>query len=317
MKKFAMILVLFIFCCACVFAQDLDTTTVRDQYDSGKRGNESGSLNYGAPNMDGSEYLDITNTDGVTGTIRYINGFAGVSTGDPTYGESPVENFTVAHTNPDRALVDQIPAIPANTRPGATSANKGLLLGDDGGWNGIFFGESDDCNYYIEVDAYCYDISSLGTGVYENIMISARAARDNDPNMTDYSYNLDRAGSYCLMYDSALKKVQALKWGYGHDYTSISNRDPANYTEYATVESVTQGWHTFRIECYQFFIRYYFDGTKIADIVDGDYTNGRPGFGYREYNIPDSDERQGHFDNLKAGPFKLTFLGATNWNLYE
>jgi hypothetical protein len=317
MKKYFFVIVFFMFCFACIFAQDLDTTTVRDQFDSGLRGNATGSLTYGAPNTDGSEYLDITNTNGVTGTIRYINGFAGASTGDSTYGESPVEDVTVAHNNPDRALVAGIPAIVQNSRPGATSPKMAILLGDDGGWNAIFLGESNDGDYYIEIDAYCYDRSALGTTAYENIMVDVRAARDADPNMTDYSYNLDRAGSYCLMYDSVLKKIQALKWNFGQTYTSIQNRDTVNYVEFGNVPNVTEGWHTFRIECYQTTIRYYFDGALVADVSDSTYTNGRPGFGYREAGVADADERQGHFDNLKAGPFKIASLGAHNWAIYE
>jgi hypothetical protein len=330
MKIFAFVCTLFILLAFVCNAQDLDTVTVSDQFDSGLRGNATGSLTYGAPALDGSEYLDISNTDGVTGTIRYINGFAGGSagTGDATYGESPVEDCTVAHTNPDRALVATIPAIAANSRPGATSPANVLMLGDDGGWNGIFLGESDDSNYYVQVDVYCYDQSSWGTSVYENVMLCARAARDNDPNITDYSFNLDRAGSYCIMYDSVLQKVQALKWAYGQTYQSIQTRTAANYTEYAAVTSVAQGWHTFRIECYQTTIRYYLDGSLIASATDSDYTNGRPGFGYREYGLADADERQGHFDNLQAGPFVITtptptpteagFAAAgAEWSIYE
>lgn len=298
-------------------AQDLDTTTVTDQFDGGTRGNASGSLTYGAPAIDGSEYEDITNTDGVTGTIRYINGFAGASTGDSTHGESPVVQITVAHDNPDRDLAGAIEAIPANSRPGATSPEYAVLTGDDGGWNGLFLGESDDSDYYIEIDAYCYDLSAQGTGIYENIMVSARAARNEDLNMTDYSFNLDRAGSYCLMYDSVLKIVQAIEWGYGHTYDSIASRDPANYTEYGRVTNVSEGWHTFRIECFRNFINYYFDGALVAEITDSTYANGRPGFGYREYNLDSTDENQGHFDNLKAGPFEIEILNAVNWTLYE
>ncbi len=316
--KYASIIILS---CLCIvspaFAQDLDTVTVSDQFDSGARGNETGSLTYGAPATDGSEYEDISDVDGVSGTIRYINGFAGASAGEPAHPEAPVIDCTAAHDNPDRDLTDAIPAIPANTRPGASSPANVVLVADDGGWNGLFLGESDDSNYFIEIDAYCYDQSAYGTDVYENIMLSARAARNDDPNMTDYSFNLDRAGSYCLMYDSVLKKVQAIKWGYGHSYTSIAERDPSNYTEYGTVESVSEGWHTFRIECYESIIRYYFDGSLVAEITDTDYTFGRPGFGYREYGLDSTAERQGHFDNLEAGPFFIPGLGAQNWALYE
>ena len=316
MRKIAIMTFVFALICFTGFAQDLDTTTVSDQFDSGLRGNASGSLTYGAPAVDGSEYLDISDTDGVTGTIRYINGFAGASAGDGTHGESPVWDCTAAQANPDRDLAAAIEAIPSNTRPGATTPDKCAFLADDGGWNALFLGESDDQNYYVKVDVYCYDLSSLGTTIYENVMLSARAARDNDINMTDYSFNLDRAGSYCLMYDSVLKKVQALKWGYGHTYTSISDRDAASYTEYASV-GVSAGWHTFKIECFNTSIKFYLDGALIADITDYDYSTGRPGFGYREYNLDSADENQGHFDNLEAGPFNIPILNAQNWTLYE
>jgi len=312
MRKTVFFFLIFAVFCVYAPAQDLDTVSVTDQFDSGKRGNDLGALTYGAPAVDGSEYEDISNTDGVTGTIRYINGFGTTDSAS----ESPVLNITTDQTNPDRTA-ETIEAIAANTRPGATSPNFAVLVGDDGGWNALFFGESDDEDYYVEIDAYCYDLSSQSTDVYENIMLSVRAARNEDPNMTDYSFNLDRAGSYCLMYDSVLKKIQALKWGYGHTYTSISERDTSNYTEYGTVENVTEGWHTFRIECFRQIIRYYFDGDLVADVIDSEYANGRPGFGYREYGLANGDESQGHFDNLKAGPFEIEILSASNWVLYE
>jgi hypothetical protein len=148
-------------------------------------------------------------------------------------------------------------------------------------------------------------------------MLSARAGRDNDPNITDYSYNLDRAGSYCIMYDSVLQTVQAMKWGYGHTFTSITDRDPSNYTEYAVINSVSEGWHTFRIECFQDIIRFYLDGNLIADVIDTEYISGRPGIGYRETGVDSAEERQGHFDNLQAGPHSIEFLATRDWELYE
>lgn len=297
------------------FAQDLDTTTISDQYDTGvSRGNASGSLTYGAPAVDGSEYLDYTGSDAV-GTIRYINGFAT----DPNIIESPIVDCTVPQDNLDRSLTGNIPAISPNNRPGATDGSHCILIGDDGGWNGIFFGESDDSNYYVQVDVYCYDRSSLPADNFESVYLVARAARDNDPNMTDYSFNMDRAGSYSVVYDPVLRTVMAVKWTTGNTFQDIETRVASTYTEFGHLDNITEGWHTFRIECYGTKIRFYFDDTKLADVVDGEFANGRPGFGYREYNVTNSDERQGHFDNMQAGPFTIPPPAAAGgtWTLYE
>ncbi|MFH0795408.1 MAG: hypothetical protein V2A74_15415 [bacterium] len=317
MKRISIFAVVLLLLHAVSYAQDLDTTTVSDQFNSGLRGNATGSLTFGAPAVDGTEFADITNVNGVTGTIRYINGFAGASAGDAGHGESPVVDCTVVQDNPDHDIAATIPAIAANTRPGATSPAMVLFLGDDGGWNGIFLGESDDANYYIQVDAYCYNRSALGLGQYESIMVNARAARNSDPNMTDVSFNLDRAGSYCLMFDPMTTKVQALKWNFGQSYSSITARTASNYTEYGTVTNVAEGWHTFRIECLNTGIKFIFDGSTVADVTDSTYTNGRPGFGYRESLVLNPDERQGHFDNLQAGPTAVSSLAVKEWALFE
>lgn len=299
-------------------AQDLDSVTVSDQFDSGSRGNASGSGTYGAANPDGSEYLDISNTDGVTGTIRYINSWAGATSGET---ESPVINVTVANDNQDRNLTGTIPAISANSRPGATSPDYAVLIGDDGGYNALFLGESDDANYYIAVDAYCEDRSSETSDKYEMVSLCSRAGRDNDPNITEYTFNMDRAGSYAVCYDVVLNSVHAVKWTTGNSPGNITARAEGIWTEFGSLSSVAQGWHTLRIECWGPFIKFYFDDTKIADVTDYEFTNGRPGIVYREggtVGFDNDQEHQGKFDNLQAGPQEAPpGLAVGLWTIYE
>lgn len=318
MKRSLFLITLFSVLSLFAFAQDLNTVSVTDQFDTGERGNNTGSLTYGAPAVDGSEFADYTGAD-ATGTIRYINGF-----GTDGSTETPILDCTTNQTNPDRAGLT-IEAITANNRPGASNGSQVVYCGDDGGWNGLFFGESDDADYYVEIDAYCYDRHTHAADQYEAIHLVVRAARDSDPNMTDYSFNLDRAGSYGLVYDTYLQKVMAVKWTTGSSFADIAARVATTYEEFGSVSNVTEGWHTFRVECYQTKIRYYFDGTMIANVNDATFLNGRPGFGYREggtgnsgAGVPSADETQGQFDNLKAGPFYIAPPAAAGvWTLYE
>jgi len=312
MKRSLILISLFSVLSLFAFAQDLDTVSVTDQFDTGERGNNQGSLSAGAPAVDGSEFVDYTGAD-ATGTIRYINGFA---TDGST--ETPILNCTVAQTNPDRSA-ETLAAISANNRPGASNGSQVAFVGDDGGWNALFFGESDDSNYYIEIDAYCYDkhLTHVLPDM-ELVIVAARAARDSDPNMTDYSFNLDRAGSYALVYDPFYQTVEAVRYNVGNSLTDIQARAAGTREVFGSQAGVAEGWHTFRIECYQAKIRYYFDGVEIADVIDVTLLNGRPGFGYREASVDSPAETQGRFDNLKAGPFYIPPPAAAGvWTLYE
>jgi len=314
-KPIGILICIFSLLAVFAFAQDLNTVTVSDQFDSGSRGNATGSGTSGAANPDGSEYLDITNTDGVTGTIRYINSWAGATTGET---ESPVIDVTVANDNPDRVLSGAIPAIAANSRPGATSGQYAVLIGDDGGFNALFLGESDDANYYIAVDVYCEDRSSETSDKYEMVSLCARAGRDNDPDINEYTFNMERAGSYSVSYDAVLNSVHAVKWTTGNSPGDIAARAAGIWTEFGSVSSLTQGWHTFRIECVGSYIKFYLDGTKIADVTDYEFTNGRPGIVYREGGFDGNQEHQGRFDNLRAGPQEVPpQLAVGIWTIYE
>ena len=301
------------------FGQDLDTQTISDQYNIGtSRGNNSTptEANFGAAAIDGTDFADYIGTDAVSTTgIRYINSWAGASQ-PPNEIESPIVTVTSPMDNPDRALTGAIPAIASNPNVTATGGSTALLIGDDGGFNAIFFGESDDSNYFVQADVYCWDQSYLSTSGYEAAGIAARAARDNDTSITEYTYNVDRGGSYCLFYDYELREVKAVKWTVGNSSAIVVSRDPASYTQFGTtISNVTEGWHNFKIECFNSHITFTLDGNQVAAVDDTDFTFGRPGLYYHEGSVDSSLERQGQFDNMHAGPSSAP-AEVRDWTMY-
>jgi len=217
MRRFALLICVMMFVMApLVCAQDLDSTAVSDQFDSAARGNESTicttapGAGIGSACVDGSDATTITDSAGVTGSIDYINGFAGASAYDGTNGETPVLDITAPHKMPDRNT--DMAAIAANTRPGATSANNAVVICDDGGHNGLYWGEADDSNYFVQADVFCEDRSGeLTTAMYEAASIAVRAA-SREGDWIDYSFNTDRTGSYAIVHDRVLNTIEALKW---------------------------------------------------------------------------------------------------------
>jgi hypothetical protein len=252
--------------------------------------------------LDGTEGLAISDTDGVTGTIVYHNSFAGCSVGET---ESPVLNVTAAQDNPDRSLVGAIEAISANPFD-SVSPNSAVLIGDDGGFNGLVLGESDDADYFMQADVYCYDRAST-PAFYETTSIFVRGARDNDPNDNGGAFSMDRGGSYALVWDAHLGIVSARKWEVNATQAAIYDRVAGSFTEFAQMALTGNAWHTFRIDADGSQITFEVDGTQLAQVTDTAYTNGRCGMVYREGGgataiTPNEDETQGYFDNLIAGP---------------
>lgn len=298
-------------------AQDLDTVTIADHFNVGTRGNNTGTGTFGAASPTGSEFSDYLGAD-VTATtsIRYINTFAGASAGDPTFQESPVVTVTSAMNQPDRNSLGTVPAIVANTRPGSLSPSTAVQISDDGGHNGLFFGDTNDKNYFVEVDVYCWDQSALGLAQYEHAVLAARCARDNDTSMTEFTYNIGRTGSYFIKYDYMARDIKCGKWTTGNSAANVTTRNATAFTQFgATLPAVTTGWHTFRIECRDSRIVFTVDGVEIANVVDTSNTVGRPGIGYWEASVATASERTALFDNLKAGP--ATIISSVNdWTLY-
>ncbi len=299
-----------------VSAQDLETVSFVDQLDSGSRGNNS-SANNSFSNPDGSEFEDYTGPDlsGTASYIRYINTWVNGEV------ESPVRDITTTQFNPDRPStnMDRLPIMPNNRRPvGSASANTAMIVGDDGGYNAIFFGESDDADYFAEVDMYCAVFTPSTPTVYEVSGLAVRAGRDSDPQRIDSTFNVDRAGSYALVYDVHRAIISARKWTNGNTVANIFNRVASTYTEYGTLSVPTSAWYTLKIVADGDQITFFVNGTQIATTTDTTYANGRPGLYYREGGTGAGQaselELQGIFDHLRAGPSSQA--NVSDWSMY-
>lgn len=325
MKKFALALSMGLVA-SLATAQDLDTVSITDQFSTGTRGNAAGTGGgFGATNTTGTEFLDYSGADATGTPIRYINTYAGASGGDAGNGESPVLAVTNVG-NPDRSLLGN--TIPANTRPGATSASDVVLISDDGGINCLYFGEPNDADYFVEVDVYCYDASATAATATLNQIagIAVRAGRDDQANGTinGGAYAIDRQPSFALVYDYHGRDVYAIQTrgnGTSADALNVAGGAGVFYASlYGTITDLAEGWHTFRIEA---------DGANVAFLVDGSVigststdgatvTAGRAALSYREGGVASASERAGTFDNLKAGPF--TFVppsSVSQWTMFE
>src|SRR5690606_32849332 len=91
----------------------------------------------------------------------------------------------------------------ANDQAGATGGNTAILIGDDGGYNALFFGESRNRNYYVEVDMFM-PVATVAAAGNEYGGLVARAARDTGPDQPtrrDFSYSPFYDGSYGIIYE--------------------------------------------------------------------------------------------------------------------
>jgi len=303
-----------------VAAQDLDTTSITDQFNTGTRGNAvSTGATFGNSLTDGTEFLDYSGADSTGGAIRYINSFTNSASGagDTAFGESPVLDVTSATAgqgvgNPDRNLLPGT-AIIANTRPGATGATTAVLTSDDGGTNCLHFGESDDANYFVEVDVFCYDQSAVAGNSW--VFVALRSA-DNDPTANAGSFTVDRESSYALVYDYNTLDVKLIY--FPNDNGAYTSAGPNGTTLGTSAVLTGNAWHTLRISALGTTITGSVDGTQFASVTDTNVTNGRASIGFRDGGAADAtattDERAGTFDNLKAGP---TASPVGNWVSYN
>jgi hypothetical protein len=348
----------FVCVCALLFAlaivgnaQDLDTQAFTDQIDSGSPAYRGGSTDDGGAscgNGDWSFSLLTAGTGGLTGAnVNYMNNFAG-SCSQTGETESPVYDVTSAsNVNPDRLWT--IPAYPANTRPGATSPNYAVLVGDDGGWNGLSFGEWDDTNYEVKVDVYLRRDTGLIASNNEFVRwgLGVRVQHDavdatNEEAPVEGAGNLVRpTGCYALLYDSSEGNVYPTKvlqqlTGLSDPWDDIRDRSLINAAT-ATVPvveflgspiAVTQGWHTLGIRCTGSSITFKVDDTSV-NVTDSTYTAGRVTLLYRTYSTAanvQAYDHGGYFDNIRSQPAPpptptptaagFAAVGA-EWTIYE
>ncbi|MCX7717242.1 MAG: hypothetical protein N2111_02410 [Candidatus Sumerlaeaceae bacterium] len=312
-----------------VMAQVLSSVSIADQFDSGFRGGNT--LDYGTACFAGDGQPDISdatvsNVNGASGTITYRNTFAGqCSKGGEV--ESPVLTVTTANTSPDWTFT--LPVLPANTRPGATSPNRALYVGDDGGYNAIAFGDLGSTNYFVEVDMYCPDYSGVtgaGGANFTRMGLSVRNNYTTEPAVDGPGWFWHTTGSYALLYESSVKKFFAVKFLPQSAGNDTRNTSLDGVSPHPTVVKLGElllpggsGWYTLRIEAAGALVRYYVNGNQIASTIDGSYPAGAAVLHYRASGTFDGNsatDTQGVFDNLKAGPFSPPAL-AHDWAMYE
>lgn len=314
MKRFSMIFIAASLATGAL-AQSLDTVSIVDQFNEGtSRGQDKGSVgSAGGVVLDGTEFLAYSGPDATisdSSAINYINSW-GTTVADP---ESPIYDITQANPNPDR-LTFSLPPIMPNTRPGASDGSTAVVIGDDGGFNALFFGESLDADYFVSVDMFC-PVSTVGTG-FEQAGLAVRAGRDTADQTAPRSegtYAPDTDGSYVLFYNYQDNEIQA---GTFANKGGTGSGLPRQFTAIgAPVEITADGWHTLTIECDGENITFKLDGTVIATTTDTTINHGRPCLYYREItNVAPELERQGTFDHLRAGP--VGTANVVDWNIYN
>jgi len=327
----------------------MDTVSFVDQIDSGGPNQRGCNADQGLAGVGNSDwcYEILTNgTAGLSGAnVNYGNIFAG-SYSQPSETESPVIDVTsVSNTNPDRAWA--IPAIPANTRPGATSPNFAVLVGDDGGYNALGFGEWDDANYEVKVDVYLPNHTATLNNSLNQFVRLGLAVRVQqhvtDPTSEEVAIegagNITRPyGCYCLLYDSSEGNVYPTKilaqdpvatWDDIRDrsLTNVSGTTVPVVEFLGSPISVTEGWHTWGIKASGEELTFTVDDTVVI-VNDATYSAGKAGLLYRTYTATVNTatyDHGGKFDNLRVQPAPTPtptptpFILSVNssWGLYE
>lgn len=284
------------------YAQDLETQSVVDQFSTGNRSSQANGAAYAAPT-----YADIT------GSINYASTYEG-----GTAGEQPVLDVTVSNTTNDPAT---IPGVTANTADtSSTSNNKAVYVGDGGGGQNLIFGQADDANYYVRTAVYCEARASLASDGFERTYVVIHV-----PGTTyNTTSNVDAIGGFGLCFESDTNKVQAVKFNPNNagDLTGAAAeaRDATARTVFGETAAFTaSGWHIFEISCRDNNYKFYVDGNKIADVNDLTFSTGFAALCYREVFKTNTNEHQGRFDYLYAGPSPAApkVNAAKDWTLFE
>lgn len=308
------------------YAQDLDTVTFTDQISLGPPNYRGGNDDDGpSGTFDGDWSFEVL-TDGTAGLsgadVNYVNVFAAEASQGAGEIESPVIDVTSSsNINPDRAWT--IPAIPANTRPGATSQNYAVLIGDDGGYNALGFGEWDDGNYEFKADVYLPRHTALNNSLNQFVRLGLAVRIQQQPtDPTNEELTIEGAawitrptGCYCLLYDSSEGNVYPTRvigqdpvdaWDDIRDLslTNAGTASPQVVEFYGTPIPVTEGWHTFGIKASGPEITFMVDDTE-RKVTDFSYSTGKAAILYRTNSSVVNTatyDHGGKFDNLRCAP---------------
>jgi|GEM_PF-635279 len=351
MRKIFILSLMVLVISAVGFAQDLDTESFVDQLDSGGANQRGCNADQGpSGSYDGDWCYEIL-TDGTAGLsgadVNYGNTFSGQYS-QPSEIESPVIDVTVGtNYNPDRTWL--IPAIAANTRPGATSPNYAVIVGDDGGFNVLGFGEWDDKNYEVKVDVFLPDHTSALNNAgneFVRIGLAIRCQQDivddtNEEIMVEGPGFISRQyGCYALLYDSSEGAVRPTKvlenLPSPEPYDDLRDLSLTNAGD-ATVPvveflgspiAVSEGWHTLGIKASGTDITFTVDSTTV-EVSDDAIPEGKAALFYRTSSSGTANETYDHgakFDYIRSNPAPTPtpvptptplYASPETWGLYE
>jgi len=334
MKKSILLSFIFILLISLCYSQDLDTVTFVDQIDSGQRGGNLDDGPAGQGNGDWCFQLLTNGTAGLSGAdVNYMNVFAAEYSQGAGEIESPVYNVTLSsNMNPDRAWT--ISAYPANTRPGATSPNFAVLVGDDGGYNALGFGEWNDANYEVNVDVYLRRDTGLNASANELVRWGLGVRIQENYDITNQELTIDGAawvvrptGCYALLYDSSegnvypcilYRQLQVGTWDDIRDLSLINKGSTVvPVVDFlGSAVPVSQGWHTLGIRCSGSSITFTVDESTV-EVTDSTFSAGRAAVMYRTNSATvnvQAYDHGGYFDNIRSEPAPPA--SAHSWELY-
>ncbi len=162
-------------------------------------------------------------------------------------------------------------------------------------------GDLADADYAVQADIYCEYRSDVSANGYERYGIFARDNGIGGFGLTTSS-SYGAGNCYAMTYDSNNGRIQVGKYVNG-TLTDFLAGTPLTLPSTA--------WRRFRIDCLGNRIRYYLDGTKIADVTDDTFTSGYFGVGYHEFFSNNANIRGTRADNFTATlpdmpPYKAT-----------
>jgi hypothetical protein len=286
-----------------VFAQNLDTTNVADQFSAGSRSDQANGATWSAPT-----YADIT------GSINYFSTF-----GAGTATSNPVLDVTAVQTQDG---VTAIPAVAANTGDTSSTSNQfSLYVGDGGGGQNLQWGQITNANYYVATAFYCEQRTLAPPDAdplqgWERVYVTVRC-----PQLSTTS-NIDAIGGYALNFETDSGKVQAVKWNPANaavlTVAQVRARDAAARQVFAE-QVLSNGWHRFEVSARNSTITFKVDGVQLAQVTDTTYAAGAPGLSYRENFTDGQQERQGKFDYQFSGPSPVPppVNAAKDWQIYQ
>ncbi len=148
-------------------------------------------------------------------------------------------------------------------------------------------GDWGDADYAVQADIYCEYRPDVAANGYERYALFARDDGIGGLGLTTSSYGAGNC--YVMTYDSNNGRLRAGK----HVNGTLTDFRAANPLTLAST-----AWRRFRIECLGNRIRYFLNGTEIANVIDNSFASGYFGIGYHELFSSNANIRGTRADNF-------------------